>query len=134
MHVSSGIETGTTAAQYGAKGLSVSVDAPENLPPLSAAVEVAAYRIAQEALTNVVRHARADNCTVRLSISASEDELELEVVDDGVGLPEDPRAGVGMSSMAERAEELGGRIAVEPVPTGGTRVAARLPLFEREAG
>jgi signal transduction histidine kinase len=54
--------------------------------------------------------------------------LELEVSDDGVGMPEGRRAGVGMSSMRERAEELGGTCDVEPVPTGGTRLLARLPL------
>ena len=59
---------GESAAQYSAKGLEVSVEAPEGLPPLSAAVEVAAYRIAQEALTNVARHAGARSCIVTLSI------------------------------------------------------------------
>ncbi|QIN78669.1 sensor histidine kinase [Rubrobacter marinus] len=113
--------------------LAFRVEAPAGLPPLPAAVEVSCYRIAQEALNNVVRHARADSCLIRLSISAPGDELRLDVVDDGIGLPDDPRAGVGMSSMAERAEELVGKLTVEPVPTGGTRVVARLPLFEREA-
>ena len=54
--------------------------------------------------------------------------LELEVRDDGVGMPEGRRAGVGLSSMRERAEELGGTCVVEPDPEGGTRVLARLPL------
>ncbi len=124
--------TGAKAAERNGR-LDFRIEAPAGLPPLPAAVEVSCYRIAQEALTNVVRHARADNCLIRLSISAPEDELELEVADDGVGLPADPRAGVGMSSMAERAEELGGTLTVEPRPTGGTRVVARLPLFESEA-
>jgi signal transduction histidine kinase len=99
---------------------------------LSAAVEVACYRIAQEAITNVVRHSRASSCRVRLSIDEAENELELEVVDNGVGLPAVHRAGVGMSSMAERAAELGGTCTVAPDPEGGTRVLARLPLMIEE--
>jgi signal transduction histidine kinase len=114
------------ATNYSQNGLNVSVEAPEQLPPLPAAVEVAAYRIVQEAITNVSRHARAGACHVRLSLS---NELELEITDDGVGLPEDLRAGVGLSSMRERAAELGGTFAAEPLAlAGGTRVLARLPL------
>ena len=113
------------AAQYATNRLRVNIDAPESLPPLPAAVEVAAYRITQEALTNVVRHAEARNCEVRLSLGRG---LELEIIDDGVGLPEDRRPGVGLTSMQERAAELGGRCVVEPFAAGGTRVLARLPL------
>src|SRR5215210_3420689 len=116
------------AAQYGKRGLDISVRAPESLPPLPAAVEVATYRIVQEALTNVVRHARAGSCLIRLSLDR---ELELEIVDDGVGLPEDRGAGIGLSSMRERAVELGGTCVVEPSLPEGTRVLARLPLPER---
>ncbi|MDQ3925397.1 MAG: histidine kinase [Actinomycetota bacterium] len=125
-----------SAAQYSAKGLSVSVEGPESLPPLSAAVEVAAYRIAQEALTNVARHAGASTCTISLAIDESS-VLCLEVRDDGRGIP-DPqensyvRAGVGLTSMRERASELGGNLLVEPLPEGGTRVRARLPLPKEE--
>ena len=100
--------------------------APRELPPLPAAAEVAVYRIAQEALTNVARHARAHTCRVRLSIV--EGVLELVVEDDGVGVQRNRNAGVGLSSMRERAEELGGTCAVEAAPTGGTRVLARIPL------
>ena len=75
-----------SAAQYSTKGLNVSVEAPEKLPPLSAAVEVACYRIAQEALTNVVRHAEASTCTVSLTINDAS-VLCLEVRDDGRGIP-----------------------------------------------
>jgi two-component system NarL family sensor kinase len=57
--------------------------------------------------------------------------LVLEVEDDGAGVPADRKAGVGMSSMRERAEELGGALSVEPVPEGGTRVVARLPISHR---
>jgi signal transduction histidine kinase len=127
---------GENAAQYSAKGLSVSVEAPERLPPLSAAVEVACYRIAQEALTNVVRHAEASTCTVYLAIDEAS-VLQLEVRDDGRGIPHlqensSVRTGVGLTSMRERASELGGSLLVEPLPEGGTRVCARLPLPKEE--
>jgi signal transduction histidine kinase len=125
-----------SAAQYRAKGLSVSVEATggDGLPPLSAAVEVAAYRIAQEALTNVARHAGANTCTVYLALD--EGVLHVEVRDDGRGIP-DPqedaaRAGVGLTSMRERVGELGGSLVVEPLPEGGTLVHARLPLPKEE--
>jgi signal transduction histidine kinase len=99
--------------------------APDALPPLPAAVEVAAYRIAQEALNNVVRHTHAQHCTLRLE---SNHALELEICDDGQGIPPDARSGVGLLSMRERAAELGGTCVIESLPEGGTRVLARLPL------
>jgi signal transduction histidine kinase len=114
------------ATSYDQSGLDVCVDAPKDLPPLPAAVEVAAYRIVQEALTNVVRHASARACRIRLSVDR---DLALEITDDGVGLPEDRHAGVGLSSMRERAAELGGTCsAARSGPAGGTHVLARLPL------
>jgi two-component system NarL family sensor kinase len=112
-------------ARYGRAGLAITVDAPERLPPLPAAVEVAAYRIVQEALTNVVRHARAHRCIVRLNL---DNALWVEIQDDGVGLPQGGRAGVGLSSMRERAAELGGVCQVESWPGRGTRIRAQLPL------
>jgi two-component system, NarL family, sensor kinase len=108
-----------------ANGLVVSMEAPNELKALPAAVEVAAYRITVEALTNVVRHAEAGNCTVHLAVNGA---LELEIVDDGVGLPPWHRAGVGLASMRERAAELGGTCSVERLPAGGTRVQACLPV------
>jgi len=124
--------------------LRVTVEAlPSGLSPLPAAVEVAAYRIALEAFTNVTRHAQARNCVIRLSLAQSGGEmhkgagthkgmslLQLEITDDGIGLPRELRAGVGLASMRERAEELGGTCEIEPVADGGTRVIARLPLPE----
>ncbi len=104
------------------------MDAAQHLPSLPAAVEVAAYRIVEEALTNVVRHARANTCLVRLAVEGH--VLCLEISDDGVGLPAEHIAGVGLLSMRERAAELGGTCTIEPVATGGTRVLARLPLPE----
>jgi len=112
-----------------AAGPRISVEVPAGLPPLPAAVEVAVYRIAQEALTNVVRHAEATSCGVRLL--AGQEHITLEVTDDGTGLSrgtQDP--GVGLSSMRERAAEVGGTCSVEEVPGSGTRVVARLPLTE----
>jgi two-component system NarL family sensor kinase len=105
--------------------LTVGVDAPAVMPPLPAAVEVAAYRIATEALTNAARHAQARGCTVRLTLDGA---LQLEVSDDGRGLPVGYRAGVGLASMRERAAELGGTCTVEPASGGGTRVHAHLPM------
>jgi signal transduction histidine kinase len=127
---------GESAAQYSAKGLHVSVEGSDNLPPLSAAVEVAAYRIAQEALTNVARHAEATTCTVYLAIEEA-GALCVEVRDDGRGVPDSQenssvRAGVGLMSMRERATELGGSLVVEPLSGGGTRVRVRLPLPKEE--
>jgi signal transduction histidine kinase len=113
------------AARYSRKGLRVSVEAPEELPHLPAAVEVACYRIVQEALTNAVRHAGASNCRVRIGLDA--EALSVEVEDDGRGIREDDRAGVGMSSMRERAEELGGSCSVESSVGTGTLVSALLP-------
>ena len=112
----------------GESGLVFSLEAPGDMPTLPAAVEVAAYRIAQEAITNVARHAHAKTCRVRLSVDRGSGVLEVEITDDGAGVPEVRVAGVGLSSMRERAEELGGTLAVEPKPEGGTRVLARLPL------
>ncbi|MGZ4450909.1 MAG: sensor histidine kinase [Nocardioides sp.] len=99
--------------------------------PLSAAVEVAAYRIAAEALANVARHARATRCGVRLESGAG--RLLVEVADDGVGIAPDAEAGVGLLSLRERAEELGGRSEVTCPPEGGTVVRAWLPL-RQESG
>ena len=114
------------AAQYETKGLRIPIDASGKLSDLPAAVEVAAYRIVMEALTNVVRHAGARRCDVRLSWEG--DALEVEVSDDGVGLPAAQPAGVGFHSMRERAEELGGTCRIGPSPAGGVRVLARLPV------
>ena len=101
------------------------VEAPEALPPLSAAVEVAAYHIAQEALHNVVRHAEARRCVIRLEVDGA--RLVVEVQDDGRGLPSELRPGVDLQAMRERAAELGGTCTIETT-SRGTRVHARVPL------
>jgi len=111
--------------RYRQPGLSITLNAPEHLSPLPAAVEVALYRIAQEALTNVVRHADAQHCVLTLEV---DNDACLEVRDDGHGLPADYRAGVGLTSMRERTTELGGTCAIAPGNAGGTCVFIRLPL------
>lgn len=111
-------------------GLHIDVEAPDTLPSLSAAVEVAEYRIVQETLNNVARHAHAQCCTVKIAIS---DTLDIEMTDDGVGLKGEVHTGVGMLSLRERAAELGGTCIIEPVGDRGTRVLARLPLVHERA-
>ena len=105
-------------------GLDLALDLPDDSPVLPAAVEVAAYRIAQEALTNVVRHAGADRCT--LVVRVTEDVLELVVSDDGCGGVQDG-VGVGLGSMRERAGEIGGRLDVRGAEPG-TTLTLHLPL------
>jgi len=112
----------------GTTGLQIVIDAPGRLPTLPAAVEVAAYRIVQEALTNVARHANARACTIVIAVDDATRTLVVSVTDDGIGIPAARRAGVGLTSMRERATELGGNFAVEALPAGGTCVTARLPL------
>jgi signal transduction histidine kinase len=108
-----------------AAGLRVAVDAPHDLPPLPAAVEVAAYRIVQEALTNVVHHAQAHCAVVRLRLDGA---LHIEVADDGVGFAAGRVGGLGLHSMRERAAELGGAFSVAGTAAGGTVVRAALPV------
>jgi signal transduction histidine kinase len=105
--------------------LPIEVDAAP-LGALPAAVEVAAYRIVSEALTNVARHAEAGAAEVHLRRTAT--ELLVEVTDDGVGIGRDVQTGVGLLSVRERAAELGGRTDVSCPPSGGTVVRAVLPL------
>jgi len=116
--------------------LVLTLDVADPLPPLPAAVEVAAYRIAAEALTNIVKHAQASSGVVRLWCDDDRPgerpaRLVLQVRDDGVGLHDDYRAGTGLLSIVERATELGGHAVIEPVPGGATLVHARLPLLDR---
>lgn len=108
----------------GAGVVAVTLEAPPVLPSLPPPVAAAAFRIAEEALTNVVRHARATRCHVRLTLGES---LVVEVRDDGVGY-DGPRAGgVGMTSMRDRAQRLGGTLRVENCRPG-TLVHADLPV------
>lgn len=104
----------------------ITVEGCGPLDHLPAAVEVAAFRITQEAMTNAVRHAGATSIAVRLT--GGPDALTIEVVDDGAGLADDVPAGLGLQSMRDRAAELGGTCSIGPAPGGGTRVTAVLPL------
>ncbi|HSM45608.1 MAG TPA: sensor histidine kinase, partial [Acidimicrobiia bacterium] len=99
---------------------------PDPLPHLPAAVEVAAYRIAREAIINTVRHARAQECMATLE--ATDTELIVTVRDDGAGMDPSARPGVGLTSMRERTEELGGTFQVVSRDPQGTKVRAELPL------
>lgn len=103
-------------------GLAVHFDHDEPVLPFPAAVELAAYRIVQEALTNVTRHAGASQVQVSVGYG---DGVSIEVVDDGVG--GHPGRGDGITGMRRRAAALGGSVEAGPAPAGGFRVAAWLP-------
>ncbi|MSP14703.1 MAG: hypothetical protein EXR62_17310, partial [Chloroflexi bacterium] len=108
-----------------ASAVRIQLTTPEQLPHLPAAIEVAAYRIILEALTNVIRHSQAQTCQVRLSVA---DRLHLEIEDDGQGLPQKISAGVGVGSMRERATELGGSFSITSIPAKGTHIIVTFPL------
>jgi signal transduction histidine kinase len=118
---------GEQVDQFGRQGLTVTLKAPPILPVLPAAVEVAAYRIVTEALTNIARHAHAGRATVTVSV---DEGFCLDVQDDGTASTANGtgwRPGLGLQSMAERVAEVGGTLDVGPTPSGG-RVQASLPL------
>ncbi|WP_153394158.1 sensor histidine kinase [Ornithinicoccus halotolerans] len=111
-------------------GPALTVVATQPLPPLPAAVEVAAYRIAVEAVTNAVRHAAARKIVVSVAVEgeAPGEALAVTVHDDGHGLATGRAEGVGTTSMRERAEELGGHCTLTGSADAGTRVHADLPI------
>ncbi|MGW4929472.1 sensor histidine kinase [Agromyces sp. NPDC004153] len=106
--------------------IEIRLEADDERMPLPAAVDVAALRIVQEAVSNVRRHAAATTCTVSLHREA--DHLDVTVRDDGIGMPERVLDGLGISSIRERARELGGTAEIGRDPDGGSRVHVRLPL------
>jgi len=118
------------AQRFESNELQIELNLPDSIPPLPAAVEVACYLIFQEALTNALRHSKAAHCTIALKASGN---LELEVYDDGMGLQVDHHKGVGLNSMRQRAEELGGTFQIGSPPEGGTRLFVNLPMkFDEE--
>lgn len=113
------------AARMSSPAASFAVHGPESMPVLPAAAEVATYRIALEAMTNVSRHSGATTCEVELSLNGG---LCLTISDNGDGFPPESRRGVGLTSMRERADELGGSLSVESTDGRGTTVVAILPI------
>lgn len=109
-----------------AAGVRLSVHAPGVLPPIPAAVEETVLAVAGEAMTNAVRHSGGSRCDVELSLT--DDSAVLRVRDDGTGIAGGRPAGIGLSSMRERADELGGSCVLEQPDEGGTVVAVTLPL------
>ncbi len=108
-------------------GLKITIDDSNGLPNLPAAVEVAAYRIALEGISNVIQHAQAKKAVIRFC--QERNNLIVEITDNGIGLPEPIPVGVGMISMRERAEELGGHLhSIRQSP--GTLIQACLPCRE----
>jgi two-component system, NarL family, sensor histidine kinase UhpB len=107
-------------------GLEIKCSLSDELPPLGPEVQLVIYRVIQESLTNVVRHARAGRAHVALA--CSDGLVELEVVDDGVGIGAAAGSGGGIRGMRERALLVGGVLDVEPAAPGGTRVRLRIPV------
>ena len=120
-------------ARLASAGLDVDLETEGTRRQAPAGVELSAYRIVQEALTNTLKHSGPGHATVRLSWS--QDHLEVEISDDGpvtgVTVPPSVRAdsgGKGLVGMRERVMLFGGELEAGPSPNGGYRVAARLPL------
>ena len=99
--------------------------APETLPEAPAAIEVAALRVVQGALNNVIRYAQARHCAISIATNGA---LDICIQDDGVGLPAETRSGVGLQSMRERANEVGGVCTIENGREGGVVVRVSLPV------
>jgi signal transduction histidine kinase len=115
------------AATFGAVGLDVRLEIDGEPPVLDEGVELSVYRITEEALTNVLRHANTDHALVRLTTGRG--HLDLEVADRGAGPSgANPAGGHGLVGMRERVRLLGGSFAAGPGPDGGFRVAAHVPL------
>ncbi|TLS49325.1 sensor histidine kinase [Paenibacillus antri] len=115
------------AYQFADHPLRVTVETMEELPALPAAVEVAGYRIIQEAVANAIRHSRGSKCEITVR---ADSHLHIAIKDDGHGFPSNPKAGVGQQSMRERAEEVGGRLSVTSVQGAGTTVAVTIPIWK----
>lgn len=128
-------DLGSLAGRTQQAGVRVDLDVSGERPHLPAGLELAAYRVIQEAVTNVVKHAATDSCLV--TVACREDELTLEITDSGSGAGAgagagraDPVAGHGIAGMRERVGRYGGDFQAAPLPGRGFRVTARFPLAD----
>jgi len=102
-----------------------------DLPSIPEHSSIAAYRVVQEALSNVVKHSSATRCTVTLNAMPLEASVQLVVADDGRGFDPDARhLGIGLIGMRERADAVGGAVTIESGPDMGTTIALRIPVLE----
>jgi signal transduction histidine kinase len=115
------------------KGIAVHCECGDDLPPIDADVQTAVYRVVQEALTNVMRHAHAE--AVQIACAITGDSLTIEIEDDGVGFdpervsrPRSTGEGLGLLGMRERLALLGGTIGIDATPGSGTRITVSVPL------
>jgi signal transduction histidine kinase len=116
---------GDLLAQARSTGLDVRLETTGDERPLPAGVDLAAFRIVQESMTNVARHSGAG--TVRIKIAHGSRHIDLDIEDDGRG-PGNGSGGSGISGMRERVAALGGEFSAGPAPGGGFRVSAHLPI------
>lgn len=111
-------------------GLNITCDIDPRVTDLAAPVDLSVYRIVQEALTNVLKHA-APAARAEVSVGVEQNEIVIRVTNDGAGATTLPGAGHGIAGMRERAQLLGGRLAAGPRAEGGFQVVAHLPLEEK---
>ena len=111
----------------------VRLDIEQNLPTLPAEIETAVYYITLEALTNIQKHAQAQTCTIRLCLTKTSQpsRLQLEILDDGIGLPSNLNGGLGLLSMQARAAEVGGNCVINNQAGRGTAVTATIPCLTK---
>ena len=107
-------------------GIKTTVSIPDPLPTFKETTRTALFRFVQECLTNVHKHANASSIAIRVAIN--DQELRLELADNGVGFADDARAGIGIRGMGERLKELGGTLEVLSEPNLGSSVVATIPL------
>jgi signal transduction histidine kinase len=119
-------ELESLAAKVRAAGLAVELRVEGARASLPRGLDLSAYRIVQEALTNALKHARA--AKARVTVRYAPDALALEIADDGIGVGSGDGAGHGLAGMRERVAVFGGELEAGPEPQGGFAVRARLPL------
>lgn len=113
--------------QYEGSSIKVSLEASEIDFPLHAAIEVAAYRIVQEAITNAGKHSNGSSC--RVTLSSADSFLMIQITDDGIGISDNRKKGIGLHSMRERAEEVDGQFFIKNNSDKGMTIEVRLPLW-----